>query len=55
MLQVVKKFLGVPDSTKPNPRDRSTVPIQCDALARVEVYVQEDGRKQMAGVVLTMS
>lgn len=45
---LVKKFLGLPDATKPNPYYRSAAPMQLYALARVEVCEQEDCWKQAA-------
>jgi hypothetical protein len=45
---LVKKFLGAPDATKPNPYYRSAAPTQLYALARVEACEQEDGWKQEA-------
>src|SRR5713226_452392 len=45
---LVKKFLGSPDATKPNPYSRSAAPMQLYSLARVEVCEQEDGWKQAA-------
>ena len=45
---LVKKFLGSPDATKPNPSSRSAVPMPHYSLARIEVREQEDGWKQAA-------
>ena len=45
---LVKKFLGSPDATKPNPHYRSAAPMQLYSLARVEVVEQEDTWKQAA-------
>jgi hypothetical protein len=42
---LVKKFLGSPDATKPNPHYRSAAPMQLYSLARVELVEQEDGWK----------
>jgi DNA mismatch repair protein MutH len=48
MPALVKKFLGVPAATKPNPHYRSAAPMRLYALARVEACEQEDGWKQAA-------
>ncbi len=45
---LVKKFLGSPDATKPNPSSRAAAPMQPSSLARIEVCEQEDGCKQAA-------
>ncbi len=43
---LVKKFLGSPDATKPNPSSRSAVPMPLYSLARIGVCEQEDSGKQ---------
>lgn len=45
---LVKKFLGLPDTTKPNPYYRSAAPMHLYAAARVEACEQEDEWKQAA-------
>lgn len=47
-LALVKKSLGSPDATKPNPYSRSAASMQLYSVACVEVCEQEVGWKQAA-------